>query len=197
MEWQTTRATLLHRLRDLDDHDAWIQFDRLYGELILRYCRRRGLALTDAEDVRQIVLVSLARALPGFTYDRARGRFRGYLGRTVRNAIFRYNTRPNRTLEQLVPWEEALDPPAPGEHDEAWEREWALHHLRAAMAALRDRHDPASLEIFDALLKGETPAEIAEARGITAAAVYKVKQRLRDRLREQIDRQIAEEESFE
>jgi RNA polymerase sigma factor (sigma-70 family) len=196
MEWQTTRATLLERLRDGEDPAAWVEFDRLYGDLILRYCRRRGLQLPDAEDVRQIVLLGLARTLPRFTYRRERGRFRGYLGRTVRNAIFRYNTRPNRSLEQLVPLgdDDSLQLPAEDGADEVWEREWVLHHLRTALARIRGSHDAASLEIFDRLLAGESPRDIAAARGITPDAVYKVKQRVRDRLREQIARQIEEEE---
>jgi RNA polymerase sigma-70 factor (ECF subfamily) len=198
MQWQTTQATLLRRLRDSDDHDAWAEFDRRYGDLILRYCRTRGLQLSDAEDVRQIVLMSLARSLPGFRYSRERGRFRGYLGRTVRNAIHRWSTRPNRAVEVL--WLDGDDPPpAPaGEtDDDAWEAEWTRHHLRTAMARIRGRHDAKSLEIFDRLLAGESPADVAAATGMTAAAVHKIKQRVRDRLREQVAAQLREEDTLD
>jgi RNA polymerase sigma-70 factor (ECF subfamily) len=195
MEWQTTRATLIRRLRDTDDHEAWAEFDRRYGPLILRYCRKRGLALSDAEDVRQIVLLGLARALPGFRYQREKGRFRGYLGRTVRNAIFRYNTRPHRSLETLVLDESrAPDVEAEDDGDAVWEQEWVHHHLRTAMEAIRDQHDPRSIRVFERLLAGQTPAEVAAATGMTTAAVHKIKQRVRDRLRQQIARQLEDEE---
>ncbi len=198
MEWQTTQATLLRRLRDGDDHEAWLEFDRRYGDLILRFCRRRGLQLSDAEDVRQIVLISLARALPNFRYRKEKGKFRGYLGRAVRNAIHRYNTRPHRSLERLVlDEEEPLQIPVEDDTDEVWEREWVHHHLRMALELIRDHHDPKSLDVFDRLLAGETPNEVAAATGMSPAAVHKVKQRIRDRLREQIARQLAEEDSFE
>ncbi|MBD3162969.1 MAG: sigma-70 family RNA polymerase sigma factor [Candidatus Eisenbacteria bacterium] len=195
VEWRTTQATLLARLRDPEDHEAWAEFDRTYGELILRYCRKRGLALSDAEDVRQIVLLSLVRSFPKFEYRREKGRFRGYLGRTVRNAIFRYNTRPHRSLELLV-----LDgdrPPelaAPDDHDEVWEREWIDHHLRLAIDRIRDQHDPKSLEVFGRLLAGERVRQVADSLGMSPAAVHKIKQRIRDRLKEQIARQLEEED---
>jgi RNA polymerase sigma-70 factor (ECF subfamily) len=195
MEWRTTQPSLLERLRDSDDQDAWSEFDRRYGELIVRYCRRRGLSLSDAEDVRQIVLLSLARALPGFRYSRERGRFRGYLGRAVRNAILRYNTRPHRTLERLLLDEDTFpDVPAEDDSDEIWEQEWVHHHLRRAIEQVRRHHDPRSLEIFNRLLAGETPNDIAASTGMTTAAVHKIKQRIRDRLRAQIATQLEEED---
>ncbi|MCA9752374.1 MAG: sigma-70 family RNA polymerase sigma factor, partial [Gemmatimonadetes bacterium] len=116
MIWHTTRPSLLLRLRDPSDRRSWAEFDARYGELIVRYCLRRGLQLADAEDVRQEVLVSLASALKTFEYSPERGRFRGYLGRAVRNAIFRQATRPYRVREALG-GDEGLDraPEAPAD----------------------------------------------------------------------------------
>lgn len=60
-----TRPTLLARVQRADD-DAWLEFAGIYGSLIIRYCRRSGLQLADAEDICQIILAKLARALsPG------------------------------------------------------------------------------------------------------------------------------------
>ncbi len=189
---------MLRRLRNENDSEAWFEFDRRYGELIIRFCRRRGLQLSDAEDVRQIVLLSLAGALPKFRYDRQAGRFRGYLGRTVRNAIFRYSSRPNRSLESLVLGEaETIQDPAEAEVDKLWEEEWIRHHMRLALESIHGNHDRKSMEIFDRLLAGARPNEVAAETGMSVAAVHKIKQRVRDRLREQIARQIAEEDAFE
>src|SRR5262249_5091882 len=104
--WQTGRPSLLDRRRDPADAAGWGEFDRMYGELIVRYCRGRGLQLADAEDVRQIVLWNLSKAMPGFRYSRERGRFRDYLGRAVRNAIWR--RRPGRVTGALEIDEEAV-----------------------------------------------------------------------------------------
>ena len=137
MAWQTTRPSLLERVRDPANEAAWAEFDRSYGELILRYCHRCGLQHSDAEDVRQIVLMSLASALRSFEYRPQRGRFRSYLGRVVRNAVTRHATRPDGRIPVLCMDEtaaDATDEPRDGQ----WEQEWVAHHLRQAMQTIRD-----------------------------------------------------------
>ena len=52
----TTRATLLVRLRDAGDEDAWQQFLELYAPVVFRLYRRRGLQDADAADLTQDVL---------------------------------------------------------------------------------------------------------------------------------------------
>src|SRR5262249_59654030 len=65
MDWRTTPPTLLSRLRDTGDQEAWRTFDRRYGDLIVQYCRGQGLQQSDAEDIRQAVMTTLAHAMPG------------------------------------------------------------------------------------------------------------------------------------
>jgi DNA-directed RNA polymerase specialized sigma24 family protein len=51
-----------------------------------------------------------------------------------------------------------------------------------------------SSQVFARLLDGETVREVAAQFGMSEQAVHKIKQRVRDRLREQIDLQIREED---
>lgn len=192
---ETTHPTLLERIRDAGDQEAWRQFDRRYRDLILRYCSGRGLQLADAEDVRQVVMVNLSRSLRRFEYRRELGRFRDYLGRTVRNAIHRYRRRPRREVDlQYVEDLSALPPPATEAADDAWEEEWTLHHFRHAMQALRKSFEPRSLQVFQDLVDGDAVAEIAARHGLSADAIYKIKHRVRSRLQDEIARQLREEE---
>lgn len=192
MSWKTTQPSLLLRVRDSADAAAWSEFDRRYGELIVRYCRSRGLQQTDAEDIRQIVLMNLSRALKNFEYSPARGKFRTYLGRAVRNAMTRLARRPDRRLYTLDQEEQA---PAPEVEDDAsWEDEWVRHHYRQAMQTVRQTFEPRSVEVFDRLLAGATTAQVAEEFDMTTEAVHKVKQRIRDRLKGLIAQQIKDED---
>ncbi len=199
MPWPSTHPSLLSRLRDPRDDRAWSDFDARYGELVLRWARWRGLSLVDAEDVRQEVLLGLARALPGFRYEPARGRFRSYLRRTIENAVIRHGTRPFRQREVLLP-DEALDRAGDAEElrrEEAFEAEWKRHHLRHALRELRASFDPQSIRVFELFLAGCGTEEVARRAGVTVAAAYKAKQRVRNRLRTLVEARIAREEHDE
>ncbi|UCE59886.1 MAG: sigma-70 family RNA polymerase sigma factor [Phycisphaerales bacterium] len=172
-----------------------MEFDAKYRKLILCYCRARGLQTADAEDIRQIAMTNLAKALRSFEYKPARGRFRGYLGQVVRSAISRHFKRPDaqaRALDtNVLATVEADDA---GQTDEVWEREWVRHHYRLAMQAVRAAFDPKSVQIFDRLLAGDGVSRLASDFQMTTQAVHKIKQRIRDRLKELIADQIGQEE---
>ena len=192
---ETTQPSLLSRVRDPADDTAWREFDAKYRELILRYCRARGLQTTDAEDVRQIAMANLAKSLRSFEYKPARGRFRGYLGQVVRSAVSRHFRRPDAPARGLdtnvLVTVEADDA---GQADEVWEREWVRHHYRQAMQVVRNAFDPKSVQMFDRLLAGDGVSRLAADFQTTAQAVHKIKQRIRDRLKELIAEQIREED---
>ena len=191
----STHPSLLSRLRDPRDADAWREFENRYRDLIRRYCRKRGLQLADAEDVCQLVFLALARVLPGFRFDPARGRFRDYLGRVVQNAITRHVSRPRsgpRLLDTLVL--EDLIPSRDEPVEPTWQDEWVQHHFRLAMSSVQADFRPASLAIFERLLAGESVQEVARAVDAKPEAVQKIKQRVGERLREVIELQIRDEE---
>ena len=74
----TTSQSLLMRVREPADGEAWARFVRLYGPLIYRWARRAGLGDEDARELVQDVMALLVRKLPDFRYDPARS-FRSWL----------------------------------------------------------------------------------------------------------------------
>src|SRR5919108_865840 len=89
-ESPATRASLLIRLRDGSDADAWQEFVRLYAPVIYGFARKRGLQDADAADLMQEVLRSVARNAERMEYDPARGTFRGWLYTVTRNKIYNF-----------------------------------------------------------------------------------------------------------
>ncbi|MEE8141666.1 MAG: sigma-70 family RNA polymerase sigma factor [Planctomycetota bacterium] len=192
---ESTQPSLLNRVRDPADQLAWREFEFKYGELILRYCRSHGLQTSDAEDVRQIVMLSLSRALRDFHYSPVRGRFRNYLGKVVRNAIHRQRQRPNAGAQRLDADVLALAPDQKAQPPDAlWEEEWIRHHYRMAMQTVRKTYETRSVALFDRLLVGESVTQVAAEFAMSTQAVHKVKQRIRNRLEELIAAQIREED---
>jgi RNA polymerase sigma factor (sigma-70 family) len=192
---ESTRPSLLSRLRDPQDAAAWREFDEKYRDLLRRYCGRHGLQAADTEDVCQTVFLALTRSLSTFRFDPARGRFRNYLGSMVANAIRQQRSgakKAARTLEDSVL--EVLATPQGEAIEAAWEEEWSHHHLRRAMHTLRTQVKPESLAAFERLLQGESIADVALACQMTAEGVHKIKQRIGERLRAEVERQVLEEE---
>lgn len=188
-----TRPSLISRIRDPSNHAAWVEFEAAYRDLVLRYARRRGLDATDAEDVLQLVMLRLIKVIPRFQYDPKRGRFHDYLYRVTHSAIVDWQTCPQTRLRP-VSEDELIADTAAAPEDDAWEAEWQDHHLRRALAHVRQTADAKSLSVFERLLAGATVADVAGQFGMTPEAVNKVKQRMRDRVQERIAEQLREEE---
>src|SRR5262245_10245666 len=89
----STRPSLLLRIRDPKDTQSWRTFVDVYGPLIYRHGRCRGLQDTDAADVAQEVLFQVSRSIQTFEYRPEQGRFRDWLGTVTANKICTFQAR--------------------------------------------------------------------------------------------------------
>ncbi len=190
----TTHASLLARLSDGGDALAWKDFADRYEELLRAFCRRQGVVGSDADDVLQDVLLALTKAMPGFAYDPARGKFRSYLKTTTLHAIFR-RTRQNRGTIGLGEVSTAAHAPSTEDATEqAWESEWRQYHLRLAMRSIRAEFNSTDVAVFEAYVGAARDAEeVATDLRISVDRVYQAKSRILKRLGELIAMQVEEE----
>src|SRR6187397_2632321 len=95
----STRASLLFRLRDSQDHEAWVEFVSLYEPVAYRLLRRHGLQDADAREVLQDLFVAVSRGIERFEPDARLGSFRGWLRLVIRNLVINYlKQRGRRTV---------------------------------------------------------------------------------------------------
>lgn len=173
---------------------AWTAFERRYGPIILAYALRLGLHLQDAEDVRQDVLASLVRSMPSFSYDPSVGRFRDYVRRIVRNAVFRRTARHGPRFIALCDDDGALFAAPLDDLDAEWETQWRRYHCERAMLTLMRTESDKNLEVFRLFLAGADAASIATALNLAPENVRKIKQRLRERLESIVRAQLLEKD---
>jgi RNA polymerase sigma factor (sigma-70 family) len=183
-----TRQSLLSRLRDWQDHDGWREFFDTYWRLIYRVARQAGLDDATAQDVVQNTFIYLARRMPKFRYDPARGSFKSWLRRVARSRISVLRRRaeakepplPELALEEDdVPVWEAIPDPAGDALDEIWQREWEDNLLKAALRRISPKVSAQQLMIFELAALGEVPLkQVARKLELSLMQVYLARHRV-------------------
>lgn len=177
-----TRASLLLRLQDLDDHSSWIEFFDRYRWFIFGIALRMGLSRQDAEEVVQDTVISVSRGLPSFSYNPTKGSFKGWLMRVTQHKVVDQFRKLGRQVptdglpgENATTAEAAVDQP----FDAFWEAEWQHNLLQVATDQLRLAVSPRNFQIFDWTVRmGRTAEETAKAFGISTVLVRVTKFRV-------------------
>lgn len=187
--FDSTRLTLLLRLKDRTDELSWHDFHDRYGELLYRYARGRGASAVDAEDIVQEVEMYLFKAMEGFEYDAAKGRFRTYLRSAVVHAMTRRAAKAARQGQVLDPHTlDYLSAERDTGADDRWEQEWRSHRLRWALRVIASEIEPVTLEAFKVhVLEGKPVEETAAQLGLSTASVYQAKSRVLKRVKERLE----------
>lgn len=97
----STRASLLFRLRDSQDHAAWVEFVSLYEPVAYRLLRRHGLQDADAREVLQELFLAVSRNIDRWDPSMERGSFRGWLRRVTRNLVINWLKSRERRAQAI------------------------------------------------------------------------------------------------
>jgi RNA polymerase sigma factor (sigma-70 family) len=182
-----TRPSLLVRLRDGRDQQAWFQFVDLYAPLVYGYARRHHLQDADAADLVQIVLRVVVSAVRKLEYDPARGSFRGWLFTIVRTQLANAQRRKHdygkgtgasstqHFLEQL---------PAPEADASTWDVEYHRRLFTWSAEQVRPHVRTTTWQAFwQTAVVGKSAREVASQLGLTVAAVHLAKSRVMSRIK--------------
>jgi RNA polymerase sigma factor (sigma-70 family) len=192
-EAPATRPSLLVRLRDSRDEQAWAEFVAIYDPLIFKLARQRGLQDADAADLVQEVFRAVAVAVSRYDPNPAKGSFRGWLSTIARNLIvnlLRTRKRQPQGSGQTEIVELLEEQPAPVcEESAIFDEEYRRSLLTWAVDRIRDEFaEPAWQAFFQTAVEGRPPKDVASSLGMTLGTVYQYKSRVVARLRREIAR---------
>lgn len=174
----TTSPSLILRIRDSGDMNAWDTFESTYAPVVRAYCRRRGIQEADIDDLVQDVMTTVMRAIRNFEYDPARGKFRSWFGTLTANRVRNFFASEAHRMKASA-HDGAPTARQAGDSPMDWDDIFCQQVLKAACDRIQPRLEPATWESFKfTWLQNLTAAEASKQLGLPIHTIYVNKSRV-------------------
>ncbi len=195
MKTLSTSPTLLKRIKNVADEQAWKQFYELYAPLILGFARQQGCSETVSYDVLQETMCRLLRYLPRFDYNPKPGKqrqFRSYLLTVVKSRIAVLHKggaefisfASDRIAGELELSDDKQTTPGKQE-DTLWEQ----YLFFLAIDRVKQKIEPATWRSFEMyVLDRQSAANVANAMRIKTNLVYQHKSSVTRLLKDEVEK---------
>lgn len=190
----TTSRSLIERARRLDP-DAWQRLCAVYGPVVYRWARAKGLQATDAADIGQEVFRTVAARIGLFRRDRPGDTFRGWLWTITHHKLGDYfrsrNNGPRATGGSTAQLQlNGQADAASFDFSAADDNDAECEILHRTLAQIRLEFEPRTWDAFwRTTAEGRSIDQTATELGLTPGAVrqakYRVLRRLRDEMKEE------------
>lgn len=183
-----TRASLVLRVKDPNDQQAWDEFVQLYQPVVYRVGLSRGLQEADAHDLVQTVFVAIAGAIGKWTPQDPKIKFRHWLLRIAKNATINALTRrpadqAHAAIGDLLEEIEAPDQAS----DSLIELEYRRELFIRASEMVRSDFSPDTWKAFElTAIQGLSKEQAARELGKSIGTVYAARSRIIRRLSETV-----------
>src|SRR5215831_3560736 len=187
-----TSFSLLERLRERPDGDAWRRLLDLYTPLLRAWLGQHAVQPADADDLVQEVLTVVIRELPRFEHSRRAGAFRSWLRSILVHRLRDFwrarQHRPSATGDSAVlrHLEELAD--STSGLSRRWDEEHDRHVVRRLLELIEPEVTPSTWQAFCRVaLEGKDEETVAAELGLSVNAVFIAKSRVLARLRREAE----------
>ncbi|MHB0960684.1 MAG: RNA polymerase sigma factor [Pirellulaceae bacterium] len=183
-----TRHSLLIRIRDGHDVQAWSQFVAIYEPLVYRLTRKKGFQHADALELTQEVLLAVSKSIERWNPDSAKGSFRGWLVRVTRNLMINLlvNQRRHPRGVGSTDFQRLLaEQVGPAEEETAeFDLEYRRRLFRWAAERVKGEFRPTTWQAFwRTCVEGHSVKRVSQELKLSDGAVYVARSRIMARLR--------------
>ncbi len=183
-----TRASLVLRVQNPDDQQAWDEFVRLYQPVVYRVGRSRGLQEADANDLVQTVFVSIAGSIGKWSPRDSKVKFRHWLLRVAKNATINALSRRPADQAGAIDGDLLHEVEAGDRHSESLiELEYRRELFIRAKEMVRVDFSQDTWQAFElTAIQGLSKEQAAQELGKSIGAVYAARSRIIRRLSEAV-----------
>ncbi len=180
-----TRKTLIQRIKDVEDDVSWEEFYNYYRDYLYVVIINMGISHYDAEELLQEILVKAWKAIPDFDYSPEKGKFRWWLCRITKNAVYTFLKKSSRQpskedLDDTVSTTKHLR--TEPEIDNIIEKEWQRFIANKAWNNISSEFSDKFLQAFLKLAEGSSIKDVAASSGIEEGTLYVYKARIQKKL---------------
>ena len=192
-----TRYTLIGKLRNPQNAEAWAEFATIYQPVIFRFCQSKGLQHADATDVTQEVLAKIAGAIEKFDLNDGKKNFRGWLFRITRNLVVDFVRKRERNV--LVQFDPALELATRPTKEESVEFQAVFQRQVFLIVSQKIRQQVESKTwqaFWDTEIKLIPVEQVASALSMSTGAVYVARSRVLTRFKSHAQQILDETNEF-
>jgi RNA polymerase sigma-70 factor, ECF subfamily len=181
-----TQPSLIVRLSDKQDRQAWEEFSAIYRQVIYRMAIFYGLQPDDAEDLCQKVFLSISQSIDSYRQQPGKAKFRTWLKTVARNEILNSLTRSPKSRGREI----ALDTGiyaglAASEGKSYHELNYRREVFLVAASQARQEFSERSWRAFWLTAVEQKPLDqVCEQLGMSRGSIYTARCRIVQRLRD-------------
>ncbi len=181
-----TRITLLEKVQNQYDNQAWDEFAASYQDYIYAVLRHMNIGYEDAGDLLQQVLLKLWKKLPEIDVKQIK-RFRSYLAVTTRNCahdFVRKKISERNKHEKLRESNELqyFDSISMPDINRIADIEWNNYIAGLALKNISQDFSDQAIELFQGIMAERDIKVLAEELGMGLSTAYRLKSRMKERL---------------
>lgn len=178
------------KLQKSQDDQSWEEFSRYYKGYICAVLRSFNLSTDECDDLVQDIMLKVWKALPNYSYEKDKCRFRTWLAVIIKNTAKNHFRRKNKfqNSQDIESSPITEDMMTEAEIDKISETEWKAYIGKLAWEKIKPEISELALEIFEESLKGFRSKELAERYDLAISSVRVYKMRVRKSLHKEISR---------
>lgn len=193
IQGKTTRLSLIGRLGNKADQEAWFEFVEIYEPLVLNMVIQSGVQHSDAKEITQEVLTKVLISIDARDHENASGSFRGWLYRITRNMTIDFLRRSKRRNQGVVTTDlEQVVAPTPQDSND-FHLEFERQLFRWASDKVKGTVTETNWQAFwSTTVEGEAIPHAAIRLGVSTGTIHVARSRIMSRISGMIQSRLEE-----